>query len=266
MAKHLDFFIIGVQKGGTTALDAYLRRHPSIQMSRVKEVHHFDNEQLDWSSPDHEGLHSQFEWAVGDVLRGEATPIYIYWPGSLARLQAYNPQAKLIVALRHPTFRAYSHWRMEVGRNADTLSFADAVSDDGRSRVREAQGGVHRVFSYVERGFYAAQIRNLFDFFPRANVHFLRTDRLWSDPPGTLAAVEHFLGVDAAVSRKAKRTYVVPGPSAETGELPRAVRLHLDAVFREDIQEAAALAGLDLSDWLTPGYREQMRPGAGRRR
>ncbi len=266
MAKRLDFFIIGVQKGGTTALDAYLRRHPSIQMSLVKEVHHFDNEQLDWSLPDHDVLHNQFDWSIEAVLRGEATPIYIYWPQCLARLREYNPQAKLIVALRHPTFRAYSHWRMEVGRNADSLSFEEAVSEGGRSRVREAQDGVHRVFSYVERGFYAAQIGKLFDFFPRENVHFLRTDRLWTDPPGTLAAVEHFLGVEAAVSRQAEQTYVVPGPSAETGEMPRDVRLRLDAVFREDIEETAALSGLDLSDWLAPDFREEMRSLAGRQR
>lgn len=266
MANRVDFFIIGVQKGGTTALDAYLRRHPSIQMSRVKETHHFDNEGLDWSSPNHDGLHRHFDWSIGDVLRGEATPIYIYWPWSLPRLQQYNPQAKLIVALRHPTLRAYSHWRMEVGRNADSLSFEEAVSESGRSRVREAQGGVHRVFSYVERGSYAAQIGKLFDFFPRENVHFLRTDRLWTDPAWTLGAVEHFLGVEAAVSRQAEQTYVVPGLSAETGEMPDDVRLRLDAVFRADIEDTAALTGLDLSDWLAPDYREQMRPLAGPRR
>jgi hypothetical protein len=266
MANHLDFFIIGVQKGGTTALDAYLRRHPSIQMPRVKETHHFDNEGLDWTSPDHGGLHRQFDWAIEGVLRGEATPIYIYWPWSLPRLRQYNPRAKLIVALRHPTLRAYSHWRMEVGRNAETLSFEEAVSEFGRNRVKEAQGGVHRVFSYVERGLYAAQTRRLFEFYSRENVHFLRTDGLWTDPAGTLAAVERFLGVGAAASLLAEQAYVVPGASAETGEMPRDARSRLDAIFREDIRETAALAGLDLSDWLAPEYREPMRPLAGPRR
>jgi hypothetical protein len=118
----------------------------------------------------------------------------------------------------------------------------------------------------VERGFYAAQIERLFALHPRENVHFLRTDGLWTDPAGTLAAVERFLGVDAAVSRQAGQEYVVPGPSAETGEMPADVRLRLDATFRRDIEETAALAGLDLTDWLVPGYREQMRPPAGRRR
>ncbi|MCA0448534.1 MAG: sulfotransferase, partial [Proteobacteria bacterium] len=39
----VDFFIAGVQKGGTTALDHYLRDHPAIQMASVKEVHAFDD-------------------------------------------------------------------------------------------------------------------------------------------------------------------------------------------------------------------------------
>lgn len=152
MGTKVDFFIIGTQKGGTTALDAYLRQHPQLQMAHVKEVHHFDNETLQWAHPDHGGLHDQFDWTVPHVLRGEATPIYLYWPQSLTRLHTYNPQARLIVSLRQPTFRAHSHWRMETRRGLETLSFEGAVSPTGRKRVQDTINGVHRVFSYVERG------------------------------------------------------------------------------------------------------------------
>lgn len=77
MISKVGFFIIGTQKGGTTALDFYLRQHPRLQMARVKEVHHFNNESISWSLPDHGRLHDQFDWTVADVLRGEATPIYL---------------------------------------------------------------------------------------------------------------------------------------------------------------------------------------------
>ena len=59
----VDFFIIGVQKGGTTAIDSYLRHHPSVQMASVKEIHFFDDEQIDWSNPDYTRLHAQFDWS-----------------------------------------------------------------------------------------------------------------------------------------------------------------------------------------------------------
>src|SRR5690348_9347014 len=126
MAELVDFFIVGVQKGGTTALAEYLGQHPGIQMSRDKEVHHFDNENLDWSRPAHTQLHDQFDWSVRRVIRGEATPIYIYWPSSLARIKNYNKDAKLIVALRHPSFRAFSHWKWEVQGKRESLTFEEA--------------------------------------------------------------------------------------------------------------------------------------------
>ena len=40
----VDFIICGTQKGGTTALYAYLREHPEVCMAERKEVHFFDDE------------------------------------------------------------------------------------------------------------------------------------------------------------------------------------------------------------------------------
>lgn len=163
----IDFFIAGVQKAGTTALAHYLSQHPGIDFCRVKESHHFDNERLDWSQPDRTGLHRHFDWSLSQRLRGDATPIYTYWPNALDRIRAYNPRAKLIIILRHPSFRAYSHWRMEMARHRETLPFEIAISKSGRQRVAEAPGGVHRTHSYVERGFYAEQVVGVLSRFPR---------------------------------------------------------------------------------------------------
>lgn len=99
--RRLDFFVVGVQKAGTTALHEMLSRRPDIQMASGKEVHFFDDETINWNEPDCDRLHSRFSWKPARV-RGEATPITIYWPNALERLHAYNPNAKIIVALRHP--------------------------------------------------------------------------------------------------------------------------------------------------------------------
>jgi hypothetical protein len=58
----VNFLICGTQKGGTTALDAYLRKHPGIYMAREKEVHFFDNEEaFKRRSPDYSAYHAFFE-------------------------------------------------------------------------------------------------------------------------------------------------------------------------------------------------------------
>ena len=38
-----NLFIVGVAKGGTSSLFAYLEQHPDVYMSRVKEPHFFTN-------------------------------------------------------------------------------------------------------------------------------------------------------------------------------------------------------------------------------
>jgi len=258
--ERIQFVIAGVQKGGTTALDSILRRHPSIQMARVKEVHHFDDESVDWSVPDHGRLHAAFDWSdAGGLIRGEATPVTIYWPNALERLRRYNPGAKLLIGLRHPTFRAFSHWRMETKRGWEALPFGQAVAPDGRRRVQDAPGGVHRVFSYVERGLYAPQIERLLTLFPRDQVLFFRSDRLWLEPGPVLDEVQDFLRVERRLA--AERGYVVPIDTTDLGPIPAGTRALLDQAFAWDIGRTAKLTGLDLSDWRHPGYREPMRPG-----
>lgn len=252
----VDFFIAGVQKGGTTALDSMLRQHPALQMARVKEVHHFDDERVDWSKPDRSRLHDAFDWSVSRVVRGEATPIYTYWPQALSRLHRYNPLAKLIIGLRHPSFRAFSHWRMEKMRLRDSLPFGEAISTTGRKRVLEAPHGAHLVFSYVERGYYATQLTELLRLFPREQVLFFRTDELWSQNERILAQVQDFLGVERLV--KPEQRYIATLDSSALGEIGPAERKVLDEMFAGDIQKTASLTGLDLSDWLDPSYREPM--------
>jgi hypothetical protein len=56
----VDFLIAGVQKGGTFSLYRLLERHPEISLSKAKEVHFFDNEAIDRSSPRYGEYHRTF--------------------------------------------------------------------------------------------------------------------------------------------------------------------------------------------------------------
>lgn len=258
-ASKVGFFIIGVQKGGTTALVEYLRDHPALQIPAIKEAHFFDNEEVEWERPEYGAFHDFFGWDDLSVLaRGDATPITAYWPNALERLRRYNPAAKVIMILRHPTFRANSHWRMERVHQDETLSFEEAVSEAGRRRVREAPNGAHRNFSYVERGLYAGQVRRLLELFPRRQILFLRTEDLWLRTQETVSAVERFIGVPQAL--RVSSRYIVPVHTTQVGVMGADVRARLDSLFAPDIAETAKLTGLDLAHWQRPDYREPMLP------
>ena len=55
------FLVVGVRKGGTSALFEYLREVPALQLPAVKEAHFFDDEErVDWSAPDYAPYHALF--------------------------------------------------------------------------------------------------------------------------------------------------------------------------------------------------------------
>lgn len=239
MGDRVDFIIAGVQKAGTTALFDYLSDDPNLSLSRVKEVHFFDDEAVDWGNPDYGSYHSQFDWTAPG-LKGEATPIYIYWPGSLKRIAAYNPGVRLIVMLRDPVERAWSHWRMETARGVETHPFSWCIRQ-GRTRLMAATPwGHHREFSYVERGFYGEQVERLLALFPRDQVLFLTADALRSDPNQALAQVGQFLGTPAPAPVSHREVHV----GQEMAGLEPADVAFLRGLYARDAHRLADLTGI----------------------
>lgn len=234
-----SFLIIGAQKAGTTALFDYLAEHPDVAMPAEKEAHHFDDETVDWAAPDHDRYHALFPPLDGR-LRGEATPIYGYWPNALERIAAYRPEIKLIFLTRDPVERAWSHWRMESARGVETQPFAWCIRQ-GRQRLFDAEPwGHHREFSYVERGFYAEQVERMFGLFPRDQALILRAEDLRARPSDVLAQVAGFLALTPLPN---------PGPRAvhvgeDRGAVPEDDGVHLRAVYAADNARLLAATGI----------------------
>lgn len=250
-ASGVTFLVAGVQKGGTTALFDYLREHPALCLPAVKEVHFFDDETgVDWSAPDYGAYHARFlaERPAPGALWGEATPIYTYWPNAIERIRAYHPAMKLIVVLRDPVERAWSHWRMERARGAETLTFADSIRV-GRARVADAAdgSGAHRVHSYVERGFYGAQIERLFANFPRQQVLLMRSDDLRGDPARILRNACDFLQIPAFETVVAKESHVGVKSAAFENITPSDIQL-LRTIYVDDQKKLKSLTGISFDD------------------
>ena len=277
----VDFLIAGVQKAGTFSLYRLLERHPEIALSKAKEVHFFDNEAIDWSSPPYGQYHRNFpRWRQGQV-RGEATPIYIYWPEALERIRAYNPDIKLILLLRDPIERTYSAWCHQRRKGRETLSFSAAIRE-GRARIDNAKGFGNRHFSYVERGFYAAQLRRALDLFASSNILALDSRKLSSDPGSLLAKAANFLGVGAPTGmidavHANKRTSLDAPERVEEED----VRF-LAEIFAQDVAELGPRLEFSIEQWpvsrllkgevaardvasrlVKPGFAREDKPQAG---
>ncbi|WP_200945613.1 sulfotransferase domain-containing protein [Methylobacterium sp. Leaf456] len=185
----MKFLVAGVQKGATTALFFYLARHPDLQAPQIKELHIFDDDNWLDTAPPFDRLHAAYPIA-DDRLRFEATPITIYWPNALERVRRYRTDIRLIFLFRDPVERAFSHWKMEFARCREDQSFAWCVGP-GRKRV----GTAHRVYSYVERGFYGTQLERIRALFPREQILCLTTTALRYAPAATLERITDFLGI-----------------------------------------------------------------------
>lgn len=244
LTRKVEFVVIGAQKAGTTALFDHLSDDPCLNLSTVKETHFFDDEGVDWSRPDYSAYHAHFDLTRPGPM-GEATPIYIFWPNSLKRLAAYNPDAKLILMLRDPVERAFSHWQMEYARGVETLPFAQAVRA-GRRRL-DGLAPNHpdrRVFTYVERGFYGRQVEHLLSVFPPVQLLVLRADDLRREPGRPLAAVYAHLGLKAPPGPIAPRDVHVARVFDYGSTLTQADRAYLGGLYAEDLVRLEVLTGV----------------------
>lgn len=244
--RKVDFAVAGTQKGGTTALDRYLRMHPQICMANKKEVHFFDNERLFRTGrPNYAIYHSYFDADSQHRLLGEASPIYMYWRSAPKRIWEYNPEMKILLILRNPWERAYSHWNMERDRNAESLTFWSAIQSEPE-RSREALPYQHRVYSYVDRGFYVEQIRRLWSYFDREQTLILRNEELRARPLETMNRVFDFLGVDSLQEIRPARTHARPYVS----EITRREKEYLLHAYEYEIRALERILGWDCSNWL----------------
>ncbi len=242
----VKFLIAGAQKAGTTALWSYLRRHPDLFMPRKKELHFFDSEHLFKSVPQrYEAYHWHFRRAKKQgQLCGEATPIYMYWQSAAERIWRYNPSMKLILILRNPIKRAYSHWNMERSRRREKFSFLDAILTE-ESRCLRAFPLQHRKWSYVDRGRYSRQIERLYRYFPLEQILVLRSEDLLKDHQAVLSKICQFLMVrdisDVQNRIAHQRTYVQPMSQHEWTKLLN--------IMDQEFLDLEDLLGWDCCHW-----------------
>jgi len=240
----VDFLIAGTQKGGTTALGNHLRRHPDICMARVKEVHFFDQDKhFSKRDVNYSIYHSFFPKHSKARAFGEATPIYMFWQDAPKRIWEYNPDMKIILILRNPVDRAYSHWNMMRDRGHEKLSFIEAVrAEDNRSR--QALPRQDRRFSYTGRGFYTEQLRRLWRYFPRAQTHIIRNDDLRENCIDTLNSIFEFIAVDGVDAIKEESAHV----RSYAENMRPDDRRDLMNIFEYDIKQLERLLNWNCSD------------------
>jgi len=195
-AREADFIIIGSPRCGTTSLYKYITSHPQILPAANKEICFFSehfNKGLAWYQahfPPHIDAHN--------FLTGEATPTYLTHPLAASRLHGCVPKAKLIVILRNPVDRAFSHYQMLVRRGTESRTFEQAIDSElqllaGATEISLADKSSWKDCHYIYKSLYACSLKQWMKLFPREQFLILQSEEFYANPAATLKQVFEFL-------------------------------------------------------------------------
>jgi hypothetical protein len=125
----VNTIIIGAGRSGTTSLFAYLEQHPDVNTSITKEVHYFSI--VDLFNRGEAYFHSLFD-ARNKKIVATADTYLLMDTDAPARIQAYNPNMKIVVMLRDPVDRAYSNFNYAVNFDHEKkpIRFLDTIEQE----------------------------------------------------------------------------------------------------------------------------------------
>ncbi len=313
-AKLPSFFIVGAAKAGTTSLYHYLSQHPQVYMSPIKEPNFFatdiDTNTLrqevkermklldvdgflkgDMRNTMHRAFlkhpdeyKALFRFAQPGQVSGEASASYLWSKEAARNIHTYLPTAKIIIVLRHPALRMYSHYLMDRRMAVTELSFEDAIKADSQNPHR-SWGSASL---YHELGEYYEQVKRYYDIFPASQILVLFSDEMKAAPVTAAQQVYAFIGVDHSftpdtstghneavvprngligkiisvnylrvkIRRALKRTFLKKHIKKALFEkaggepIPAETYNRLTESYRENIQQLSSLLQKDLHTWL----------------
>ncbi|GAB7051339.1 sulfotransferase domain-containing protein [Catenuloplanes indicus] len=257
-----DFLIIGTKRGGTTSLWNYLIQHPLVPRLfpawNTKTSHYFEE---NWHRGEAwyrshfptERHRRRLERRFGAAPKvGEAAPLYMFHPLVPARVQTLMPSVRLIVLLRDPVERAWSHWKERRTEGHEPLGFAEALAAEPERTAGERERLIAdpNLFSepfdwwtYRARGRYLEHLEPWLVRFPREQLLVLPSEALYRDPAATYARVLEFVGLPA---HELGSYEVFNG--RRSAPMDPAIRAELTAYFRPCNQALARRLGMSF-DW-----------------
>jgi hypothetical protein len=281
-----NFLIVGAAKSGTTSLYEYLRQHPDVYMSPIKEPGYYCAGERTIKEagyvcadeltvigevpvPTREEYEALFAGVREERAIGEATTRYLPSPNAAERIKRDLPDARIIISLRNPADRAYSsylgrlrgnieHRSVEEAMQPDRYYFATSLYYESLKRFYERFERIKVVLFDDLRADAHAVMRDLYTFLdvdpefePRLEIHNRGA------VPRSMALNAMFIRTTDALRRIAPpflrgrglTPRVHPLLLRPAAPLPPAIRKRLLDEFRDDIEKTSSLIGRDLSFW-----------------
>ena len=221
MNKKPNFLIVGAAKSGSTSLYKYLSQHPEVFMPVNKEPNYFVAEyqqkmakdcpsyKIDMNRMvfDKNAYYNLFNKATLDHKAiGEASVTYLFKPEfAIPKIKKELGEPRIIIILRNPIKRAFSHYSYACEIGLETLNFEDALdAEDNRLKNNWSS-----TFAYINQGLFYEQVKAYKKAF--SNVHVLFLDDLIKDKQLEIQKIYNFLGIDSSFKNHFKEKFNVSG-------------------------------------------------------
>jgi len=195
-----NFFIVGAPKAGTTSLYKYLKTVPEICMSATKEPNYFS---VNCAPTDHPLLRpirnkneylSLFKNVKGQKIIGDASPLYLADPDAPNLIHQVSPNSKILISLRDPIERAYSHHLMHQSRGLITTSFHEQIKKEV-----DCGGDISNVFLILKFSFYFEDIKRFLKKFKQNQVKIVLFEEFKKNPKDVINEIFQFLKINRSV-------------------------------------------------------------------
>lgn len=291
------FIVFGASRSGTTGLYTYLKQHPDVFMSPHKETNFFayEGRVLNFQGPGGDWLNNSitriedyeaiFAKAGDAKARGEASPLYLFEPGTAERIRNHAPEARLVAILRSPADQIYSHYLYARRQTLEPLEDFEAALAAEDDRIA---ANWQPMFRYSRFPRYAEQLARFRAVFPADQIQIHLYEDFEARPEEVMQAIFRFIRVDDTFTpdfsyrpnaggtpkNKAIQDFVMkPNPltglaarfipmearrrlrdavsnlNVQKEACPPKVRARLIDSLRSDIDALEAMLGRDLSSW-----------------
>lgn len=195
--KKTNLFIVGVPKSGSTSLHNYLNKHPAICMSKIKEPNYFTAEEIKKQNlyyKDAPLINNINEYSSifehnNEKIIGESSVSYLFYPNTAKKLFNYNPKAKIIILLRNPIERSFSHYLMDFTSGYFDYKFNEIIKNNFKIKDSNTYQQI------IELSLYYNQIKSYYEIFDEKDILILFQEDLNKNINSTLNKICDFLEI-----------------------------------------------------------------------
>lgn len=188
-----NLFVPAAPKSATNSLYRHLSAHPDIYLCVPKEPMYFLG---DTGDPVARAAYLElFADGAGRRYRGDASNRYLASPDAIARIRKLTDDAAFVLMLRNPVERALSQFAWATSLGHESLPLAQAIEREPSFEEMYAGDRPGLFRNYLIESRYSVGYERLVEQFGAERVLVLTSERLQSDPGGTLRCCTDFLGL-----------------------------------------------------------------------